>query len=104
MFSATLRSGKMPRPSGNRRNPIATRRDTSSRSMRRPSNITSPARGGSRPITVFSVVVLPAPLWPRNARICPGSSANDTSEITVFAPYPAARSGQLQQHHSAPPK
>ncbi len=38
------------------------------------------------PSRVFSVVVLPAPLWPRNARIWPGSSANDTSEITVLAP------------------
>ena len=62
MFSATSRSGKMPRPSGNRRNPIATRAATSIRSIRLPSNVTDPARAGNRPITVFSVVVLPAPL------------------------------------------
>ena len=76
----------MPRPSGNSRKPSATRSATDIRSIARPSNRTSPARGGSRPIAVFSVVVLPAPLWPSNARIWPGSRANDTSEITVLAP------------------
>src|SRR3954454_23550551 len=47
-----------------------------------PSITTRPARGGSRPIKVRSVVVLPAPLRPINATRPPGGTTRWTSRST----------------------
>src|SRR6476659_9128616 len=47
-----------------------------------PSITTRPARGGSRPIRVRSVVVLPAPLRPISATRPPGGTTRCTSRST----------------------
>ena len=44
-----------------------------------PATTARPVVGTSRPVSILSVVVLPAPLGPRNATISPGAIANDTS-------------------------
>ena len=44
-----------------------------------PSNHTSPAAGCSRPMIVFSVVVLPAPLAPTMLTISPSATSSETS-------------------------
>ena len=76
----------MPRPSGKRRRPRATRSAADMRARDWFSKVMSPPRACSRPMMVFSVVVLPAPLWPSRIEYSPGAMAKETSEMTVFAP------------------
>jgi hypothetical protein len=47
-------------------------------SMRWPSKVTAPRSGRTLPITVFSVVVLPAPLEPMSVTISPRPTVSDT--------------------------
>ena len=51
-----------------------------------PSTAESPASGAERPTSMRIVVVLPAPLGPRNPVTVPGSQRNETSLTTVRPP------------------
>jgi hypothetical protein len=68
-FSRTVSSEKSRRPSGTCTMPSATRFCVGRWSMRLPSNQISPPRSGTRPQTVLSVVVFPAPLEPMSVRV-----------------------------------
>src|SRR5687767_1430509 len=59
--------------------------------MLSPLNITSPDRGGTRPMIAFSVVDFPAPLRPRSATTSPSRTSRSTSNSTWARPYPAFR-------------
>src|SRR4051812_7470418 len=52
-----------------------------------PSMRAEPADGGTRPVIIRIVVVLPAPFGPRKPVTVPGSRAKDTSSTTVRLPY-----------------
>ncbi|MBV6517436.1 MAG: hypothetical protein HPKKFMNG_03165 [Planctomycetes bacterium] len=71
MFSATVRLGKMPRPSGAMTSPCRTSSCAGLREMSWPWYSTRPERGRSRPQMVLSVVVLPAPLQPMRVTTSP---------------------------------
>ncbi len=58
--------------------------------MSRPRKVTLPARFASRPIIVFSVVDLPAPLRPISATHSPSSTRSDTPYRICAAPYQAS--------------
>ena len=45
-----------------------------------------PSVGGSRPVSIFIVVVLPQPLEPKNPKISPRSILNSTWSTAVKAP------------------
>ena len=47
------------------------------------SSSTDPDVGRIKPPSIRSVVVLPAPLGPSNAKISPGTSSNDTSSTAM---------------------
>ena len=45
-----------------------------------------PPLGSSRPVSIDIVVVLPAPLWPRRANICPLNISSERSLTAYFPP------------------
>src|SRR3954470_2543172 len=53
----------------------------------RPSTSAEPVVAGTRPVIIRIVVVLPAPLGPRNPVTVPGSRVKETSSTTVRPPY-----------------
>ena len=55
-------------------------------STRRPSSVTSPAVGSSRPAMHFSSVVLPQPDGPTMHTNSPAATSNDTSPIAATSP------------------
>src|SRR5689334_5210366 len=57
-----------------------------------------PRRGRSSPATVFSSVLLPAPLGPSSATISPGPTVSDTADSTRMSPYAASRSRMSSTH------
>src|SRR6266566_3494308 len=63
-----------------------------------PATSTRPVVGWSRPVSIFSVVVFPAPLGPRNPTISPGSMRNVTSRTACTSRYRGRTSAR-----SAPP-
>ena len=65
--------------------PSATRSQAGSRVMSRPRNSTRPDVGRSRPQSMLTSVVLPAPFGPMRARISPGSIRKSTSR-TAWRP------------------
>ncbi len=56
-----------------------------------PSMCTSPDVGARKPVSMRSVVVLPAPLGPRKPTISPVSTRNDTSFTASLLPYRLVR-------------
>ena len=52
----------------------------------RPSNSTLPFCGSMTPLTVFSTVVLPAPLAPRMVTMLPSATSNETPRIAMIGP------------------
>jgi len=73
-FSATVRRGKIFRPSGDWTRPSATISCGGSPPMSRPPNRIVPVRARTQPEMVMSVVVLPAPLAPMSVTISPPST------------------------------
>src|SRR5215470_9774055 len=68
--------------------PRSTRSAASTPSRRRPSNQISPCRGVSRPATVLSSVLLPAPLAPTSATASPARTSRVTPwSATTPVPY-----------------
>ena len=57
----------------------------------RPAIHTTPARGASCPATVRKIVVLPDPLGPMSATICPGRTERSIPLTSERAPWPTAR-------------
>src|SRR5438128_4019468 len=53
-------------------------------SSERPSMVTSPAVGRSRPVSILMVVLLPAPLGPRNPKKRPRGTSKETSSTATF--------------------
>src|SRR6266508_1727538 len=51
-----------------------------------PSSSSDPVVGRSRVVSILIVVVLPAPFGPRNAKISPGRTSNETSLTAVTVP------------------
>src|SRR5213596_992215 len=60
----------------------------------KPATATRPLVGYSRPASILSVVVLPAPFGPRNATISPGSIRNVTSRTACTSRYRGRRSAR----------
>ena len=85
-FSRTLRNGKTSRPSGTWLMPSRITLSGSWRWISRPSNTTLPFCGSMTPDTVFSTVVLPAPLAPRMVTMPPFGTSNDTPRIAMIGP------------------
>ena len=75
MSSRAMSSGMAP-----------TCRLASTLSGSRPSTWMRPAEGGTRPVTIFSVVDLPAPLRPSSPRKSPGLSEKLTSFTATLSP------------------
>ncbi len=46
--------------------------------MGSPNTVARPPLGAMRPVSILMVVVLPAPLGPRNPKMLPASTANET--------------------------
>src|SRR6185436_15188858 len=66
-----------------------------------PSSWIEPCQARTRPITVLSSVLLPAPLAPISATISPRFTSSDTSRSTGEAPYPLeTRSSRSMLFHS----
>src|SRR5260370_31777335 len=86
-LSSTDRAGKMPRPSGTSEMPRRATRSPRMRVMSRPSKLTFPDDGRSRPPTARSSVVLPAPLGPSRATISPASTCSEASTTAAIWPY-----------------
>ena len=51
-----------------------------------PSSVMLPAVGRSSVVSIWMVVVLPAPLGPRNAKISPAWTSNDTPSTAFKSP------------------
>jgi ATPase subunit of ABC transporter with duplicated ATPase domains len=85
-FSCTDMEAKTWRPSGTSEQPSATMRSAPSRETSAPSSWTLPARARTRPLTVLSRVVLPAPLAPTMATTSPALTWSETPRSTVTAP------------------
>jgi hypothetical protein len=86
MFSITVRSGKISRPSGTYATPARATRCGGRPVISAPSSSTRPRRGAARPMIVRIVVVLPTPLRPRTAPVVPGASSMSTPCSTWLAP------------------
>ena len=63
-FSVMVMRAKMPRPSGTITRPWRARSHAPRPRMDTPCSRMSPEPAGSKPVSAFSVVVLPAPLAP----------------------------------------
>ena len=64
----------------------ATRAGLGSSVNGRPATVAWPASGRASPVIMRRVVVLPAPLGPRNPVMVPGRQVNDTSSTAVSGP------------------
>src|SRR5260221_3400436 len=76
--SRTLKGAKMPRPSGTRAMPWRATRCGLAPVIGAPWMRTSPARGGVKPSSERSSVVLPMPLRPMSPTVSPGRTAKST--------------------------
>ena len=85
-FSRTLRNGKTSRPSGTWLMPSRITLSGSMPRISRPSNSTLPFCGSMTPLTVFSTVVLPAPLAPRMVTMPPFGTSKETPRIARIGP------------------
>src|SRR5688572_5316699 len=54
--------------------------------MSKPATRPSPSLGASSPVSILMVVVLPAPLGPRNPKISPARTSNVTASTAVKSP------------------
>src|SRR5947207_7300667 len=72
------------RGSSSGRTPITRLRASRSRSRERPSMVTSPAVGRSRPVSILMVVLLPAPLGPRKPKKRPRGTSKERSSTATF--------------------
>src|SRR5262249_55702683 len=54
--------------------------------MSKPATVARPVVGARRPHSILMVVVLPAPLGPRNPKICPPSTCSDSSATASSVP------------------
>jgi hypothetical protein len=79
-------AGKMPRPSGARQMPWATRWCAFIRLMSWPMKLTEPLARLSRPAMARIVVVFPAPLAPMSETISPSSTLSDMFRIAWMRP------------------
>ncbi len=77
-FSATVRLGKMPRPSGTIARPARDRAEARADVTSAPFNCTLPEAGRNRPASVRSNVVFPMPLRPSRLTVSPGATAKET--------------------------
>ena len=85
-FSSTVSCAKMRRPSGTCTTPRVTTSCGGTCVMSSPSKRTLPSLGTSRPLTVLSVVVLPAPLAPMSVTISPSSTLIETPRRAWILP------------------
>ena len=87
-FSWTVRFGKMRRSSGTSPSPFIVTSSAAMPVMSSPANRMLPRRtsGGTAPATALTVVVLPAPLRPRRAQICPSSTDIESSRRMWLSP------------------
>jgi len=85
-FSCTVRVGKIWRPSGTSPRPRRARAWGGRRVTSRPDSRTDPARAGSRPVSTFTVVVLPIPLRPSSVTHSPASTRRSTPKSTCADP------------------
>ena len=78
-FSFTVRSPKMPRPSGTSASPLSTISCAASAEISRPPSVTRlPGSVRAMPAMAFSSEVLPAPLAPRMSTISPRPTCSAT--------------------------
>ena len=77
-LSCALKPGRMPRPCGTYAMPMRLRKWAGVWVTSTPSSVMRPALGASSPISVFSSVVLPMPLWPTMPIASPSCTCNDT--------------------------
>src|SRR5664279_5319600 len=86
MFSRTLSTWNSSSRWNVRASPSRARLVGLTRVMSRPSRITFPAFGGSRPVMTLNRVVLPAPLGPMSPVTDPGSVSMATSSSATLPP------------------
>ena len=85
-FSATVRLGKTPRPSGTVHRPDLVKRSDDRLVTSWPLKRTVPLVGRSRPEATFNRVDLPAPLGPSRAMTVPAATDRSTPWIASMVP------------------
>src|SRR5699024_1582883 len=83
--SCTVNDGNNPFSCGTQPNPCCTRLGTETRCKSLPCNRICPRSGTNNPIKVLIRVVLPAPLRPRTAKLCPGAISK-SNPLSTCAP------------------
>ena len=82
--SATVRSSQRTSCCGH--TPMLVRMAAMSEAMLAPLTKASPADGGTSPVSMEMVVVLPAPLWPSRPKIWPSNMSRSTPATAVCTP------------------
>src|SRR3989449_4247291 len=89
-FPSAVSKGKSRQPSGHGAIPRAARSWAGRTVMSFPSKDTSPRVGRSKPLTIFSVVDLPAPFGPMSTVVTPCFASRPIPRRTCVPPYPAS--------------